>query len=81
MIMRPLPKIWLSYGCQLEILHFLPDLEVLQLQLIDQDTYGRTIVRCQYTFRLPKMIAFTCREGNKFTKCIMLLSDRVGGEP
>ena len=80
MIRRSLPKIMRSYGCQLGVFDYLSELEVLQLQLIDRDTYGRTIARCQYTFHLPEIIAFTFPTGFKLTKCIMLLNG-VGGEP
>ena len=51
---------------------------MLQLQRIDRDSYGRTIARCQYTFHLPKMIAFTFPRG-KFANSIILL-DGVTGE-
>ena len=57
---RPLPKIMRSYGCQDNILDFLSELQVLQLQLIDTDSYGRTIARCQFTFPIRnEMFAFT----------------------
>ena len=48
MVMRPLPKILVSYGCQVCILQYYSDsrLEVLKLQLINRNSYGRLIARC-----------------------------------
>ena len=63
MIGRPLRKVWLSYGAQLAILGYFTSLEVLKLQLIDRDTYNRTIARCQFSFIL-KVFAFTFPYGN-----------------
>ena len=67
-----------SYGCQLGVVTYLSEKQVLQLQLIDRDSYCRTIARCQYTFRLPKKIAFTFPYG-KVANCIILV-DGVTGE-
>ena len=79
MIRKTLPKIMRSYGCQLGVFEYLSDLEVLQLQLIERDTYGRTIARYQETFPIRnEMIALTYPNG-KIKKNIMLL-DGVNGE-
>ena len=79
MIRRPLPKIWLSYGCQNNILDFLSKLEVLQLQVLGRDTYNRTIARCQYTYPISKMFAFTWRFGTHHNDCIMLWKTLLNG--
>ena len=74
MIRRPLRKIMRSYGCQLGVVTYLTELEVLQLQRIDRDSYGRTIARCQYTFPIPKkMTVFTYPYDSIYSKCIILL--------
>ena len=52
---------------------------MLQLQLIDRDSYGRTIARCQFAFHLPEMIAFTYPNG-KLANCILLVGEK-GREP
>ena len=77
---RPLPNIWRSYGAQLCIIDYYSHskVKVLQLQLINRESYNRTIARCQYTLYLPEMIAFTFPLG-KLVKSIMLL-DGVTGE-
>ena len=80
MITRQLLKIWRSYGCQLGILYYFSDLTVLQLQLINRDSYDRTIARCQYTFRIPKMMIFTITNYTKFANCIIIMSE-MSGEP
>ena len=79
MMRRPLPKIMRSYGCQLGVFEYLSELEVLQLQLIDRDSYERTIARCLYTFHIRnKMLAFTYHSGNRLSKSIILLNDVTG---
>ena len=78
---RPLTNIWVSYGCQLAIINFLSDLEVVPLQLINRESYERTIGRCQYSFHLPKkMIAFTfpIYMSKELDKCIILLDGMTG---
>ena len=72
-------KVWRSYGGQITILTYLADLEVLQLQSLDQDSYNRTIARCEYTFRIQiKMIAFTFPSSRNLSNCIMLLENIAG---
>ena len=67
-----------SFGCQLFVFYYLSELEVLRLQCIDRDTYGRTIARCQETFRIRnEMIAFTFQE-RRFKKSIFLLNSVTG---
>ena len=74
-------KVWRSYGGQITILTYLADLEVLQLQSLDQDSYNRTIARCEYTFRIQiKMIAFTFPSSRNLSNCIMLLENIAGEE-
>ena len=80
MMRRPLPKIWLSYGCMICVFAYFSDMEVLQLQLINRDSYARIVVRCQYVWRIPKMSAFTIADSDYFSKCILLVND-IGGEP
>ena len=75
---RQLQKIMKSYGCQLGVFDYLTNLEVLQLQLIDRDSYERTIARCLYTFPMPKLLAFTFPHGKALTKCIILLNGVTG---
>ena len=78
MIRKPLPNIWGSYGCQDNILDFLPALEVLRLQSINRASYGGTIARCQSKFRLQKMIVFTCHYDDEFINRIYLFDEKVG---
>ena len=79
MIRKSLPNIWRSYVAQLCIIDYYSHskVKVLKLQLINKESYKRTIARCQYIFHLSEMIAFTFPMG-KLLKCIMLLNGWTG---
>ena len=78
---RPLPNIWRSYGAQLCIIDYYSHskIKVLQLQLINRESYNRTIGRCQSTFPIRnEMFVFTFPLVGKLQKCIMILNGVTG---
>ena len=44
--------------------------------MLNKESYNRSIARCRYTFRLPKLIAFTLDEHPIFTASIFLAKPR-----